>query len=67
MVKYRDRERHPGPMKFMPTLGGEAPAIILAIGFVVMGLVGVPLAKVFLVGAIVLGIGVATLLHFLRK
>jgi hypothetical protein len=54
-------------MKFMPTLGGEAPAIMLAIGFVVMGLVGVPLAKVFLVGAIVLGTGFATLLHFVRK
>jgi len=53
-------------MRFMHA-GGEAPAIILAIGFVVMGLVGIPVAKFFLIGAVVLGIGVAILFHFIRK
>ena len=60
-------ERHPGPMRLMPNVGGESAAIIVAIGFVVMGLVGLPVAKFFLVGAVVLGIGLAMLFHFTRK
>jgi hypothetical protein len=48
-------------------MGGEAPAIILAIGFVVMGLVGLPTAKFFLAGAVALGLGFAILFHFIRK
>jgi hypothetical protein len=51
----------------MPNVGGESAAIIVAIGFVVMGLVGLPVAKFFLVGAVVLGIGLAMLFHFTRK
>ena len=41
--------------------------IIVAIGFVVMGLVALPIAKFFLLGAVLLGIAVAILFHFTRK
>jgi len=66
MVKHRDTEPHPGPMRF-GHVGGESAAIMIAIGFVVLGLVALPVAKFFLLGAIVLGVGVAILFHFIRK
>ena len=65
-VKHDETDRHPGPMRFM-TVGGEGAAIIVAISFVVLGLVSVPLAKFFLLGAILLGIGVAILFRFIRR
>jgi hypothetical protein len=37
------------------------------LGFVLMGIVGIPIAKWFLIAGIVLGIGVALLLRYLRK
>jgi hypothetical protein len=66
-VKHHDMDRHPGPMRIMPNVGGESAAIIVAIGFVVLGLVGLPVAKFFLLGAIVVGISVAIFLHFIQK
>ena len=57
---------HPGPYRIM-RINSESAGIIIAIGFVVMGVVGVPIAKWFLIGGAVLGIGVAVLLRYLRK
>jgi hypothetical protein len=65
-VKHRDSDRHPGPWRVMRT-DAEFAGFIVAIGFIVMGLVGIPIAKWFLFGAIVLGAGVALLLRFTRK
>jgi hypothetical protein len=45
----------------------EFAGFIVAIGFIVMGLIGIPIAKWFLLGAVVLGVGVALLLRFTRK
>ena len=43
------------------------PGLILAVGFVIMGIVGVPIAKWFVIAGVGLGIAVAVLLRFLRK
>jgi hypothetical protein len=45
----------------------EFAGIIVAVGFVVLGLVGLPIAKWFLLGALALGSLVALLLRFTRK
>jgi hypothetical protein len=50
----------------MPT-DAELAGFIVAIGFIVMGVVGIPIVKWFLLGAILLGGGVALLLRFSRK
>jgi len=48
-------------------IGGESAAIIVALGFVVLGLVGLPTAKFFLLAAILLGVGVAIVFRMFRK
>jgi len=45
----------------------EFAGLLVAVGFVVMGLVSMPLATWFLLGALVLGVGVALLLRCTRK
>jgi hypothetical protein len=64
-MKYRDASRHPGPWQIMK-VDSEFAGILVAVGFVVMGVVGLDIGKWFLMGAIVLGIGVALLLRFIR-
>jgi hypothetical protein len=65
-MKQRDSNRHPGPFRIMRA-DAEFAGFIVAIGFIVMGLIGIPIAKWFLLGAIALGGGVALLLRFTRK
>ena len=65
-MKDRSSPRHPGPWRIMPT-DAELAGLIIAIGFVVMGLVALPIMKWFLIGALLLGGGVALLLRFSRK
>jgi len=60
-MKQYDSARHPGPLRAMRA------GIIVAVAFVVLGLVGLPFAKWFLLGAVVLGAAVALLLRFARK
>jgi len=43
------------------------PGLILALGFVIMGVVGVPIAKWFVIAGVGLGVGIAVLLRYLRK
>lgn len=57
---------HPGPYRIM-RINSESAGIIVAIGFVVMGVVGVPIAKWFLICGVLLGVGVAVVLRYLRK
>jgi mannose/fructose/N-acetylgalactosamine-specific phosphotransferase system component IIC len=45
----------------------EAAGILVAVAFFVMGFVSVPIAKGFLIGASLLGIGVALVLGLIRN
>jgi mannose/fructose/N-acetylgalactosamine-specific phosphotransferase system component IIC len=45
----------------------ETAGLLVAIGFFVMGFVSVPIAKGFLIGAGLVGIGVAVVLGLIRK
>ncbi len=65
-MKNRDAERHPGPWRVMRIESGLI-GIIVAIGFLLMGFVSMPVAMWFLLGAFVLGGGIALLLRFSRK
>jgi len=65
-MKQRDANRHPGPWRVM-RVDSEFAGVLVAVGFVVMGLVSMPIAKWFLLGALLLGIGVALMLRWIRK
>jgi len=65
-MKQHDSARHPGPMRVM-RVDAEFAGIIVAVGFVVLGLVGLPIAKWFLLGALALGAVVALLLRLTKK
>jgi len=57
---------HPGPFRTM-RVDAEFAGILVAIGFFVMGFVSVPIAKGFLLGAFLVGIGVAAVLALIRR
>ena len=65
-MKQRDSNRHPGPWRVM-RVDSEFAGLFVAVGFVVMGLVSMPIATWFLLGALSLGVGVALLLRCIRK
>jgi hypothetical protein len=65
-MKHRDPVRHPGPMRLLQE-DSEFAGFVVAVGFVVMGVVAIPIAKWFLLGALPLGVGVAALLRSTRK
>ena len=65
-MKQRDTNRHPGPFRVMQ-VDSEFAGLLVAVGFVVMGLVSMPIATWFLLGALLLGVGVALLLRYIRK
>jgi hypothetical protein len=65
-MKDHDANRHPGPWRVMQVDGGLA-GIIVAVGFLVMGLVSTPIVRWFLLGALLLGGGVALLLRLTRN
>ena len=62
-MENRDAKRHPGPWRVMQ-LDSEFAGLLVAVGFLVMGLVSMPLATGFVLGAIALGVVVALLLRF---
>jgi hypothetical protein len=64
-MKDRDANRHPGPFRLM-RVDAEFGGIIVAVAFVVLGLVGLPMAKWFLLAALAFGIAVALLLRCIR-
>ena len=55
---------HPGPWRVM-RVDSEFAGLIVAVGFLVMGLVSMPIATVFVLGAIAMGVVVALLLRFI--
>jgi hypothetical protein len=65
-AKSREAKHHPGVMRVMQ-VDSEFVGLLLAGGFLVMGAVGLDIGKWFVVGALVLGVGVALLLRFTRK
>ena len=65
-MKQHDVSRHPGPWRVM-RVDSEFAGLLVAVGFVVMGLVSMPIATWFLLGALVLGVGVALLLRWTRN
>ncbi len=62
-MESHDAERHPGPWRVM-RVDSEFAGLLVAVGFLVMGLVSMPLATGFVLGAIALGVVVALLLRF---
>jgi hypothetical protein len=65
-MKDHDADRHPGPWRVMQVDAGLA-GIIVAVGFLVMGLVSIPIVTWFLLGALLLGVVVALLLRLTAK
>ncbi len=65
-MKNRDASRHPGIMRVMK-VDSESAGLLLAVAFLVMGAVGLDIGKWFVLGALVLGVGVAVLLRVTRK
>ena len=65
-MKNRDANRHPGIMRVMQ-VDSEFAGLLLAVAFLVMGAVGLDIGKWFVLGALVLGVGVALLLRFTRR
>ena len=57
---------HPGiTMHKIPVAG--TGGLIFAVGIVVLALLGLPIAKWFLIGAVILGVGVVGILRLFRK
>ena len=62
-MENHEVKRHPGPWRVM-RVDSEFAGLLVAVGFLVMGLVSMPLATGFVLGAITLGVVVALLLRF---
>ena len=65
-MKNRDANRHPGIMRVMK-VDSEFAGILVAVGFLVMGAVGLDIGRWFVLGASGFGVAVALLLRFTRK
>jgi hypothetical protein len=62
-MERHDAKRHPGPWRVM-RVDSEFAGLLVVVGFLVMGLVSMPLVAGFVLGAITLGLVVALLLRF---
>jgi hypothetical protein len=65
-MKDHSSKPHPGPWRVMQ-LDSEFAGILVAVGFLALGLVSMPLATAFILGAIAVGVVVALLLRFTPK
>ena len=65
-MKNRATDQHPGPFRFM-RVDSEFAGLLVAVGFLVMGFVSVPIATWFVLGAVALGVFVALVLRFAPK
>ena len=59
--------RHPVITIHKMPVAGSVGGFIFAVGIVVLAVVGLPFAKWFLLGAMILGIGVVAILRFVRR
>jgi hypothetical protein len=60
-MKDHDTNRHPGPWRVM-NVDSETAGILVAVGFLAMGLVSIPVARWFVLGCLALGGAFAVLL-----
>ncbi len=58
--------RHPGPFRVMQA-DSEFAGLLIAVGFLVMGAVGLDIGKGFVLGALALGIVIAIVLRLIRR
>lgn len=65
-MENHEVKRHPGPWRVM-RVDSEFAGLLVAVGFLVLGLVSMPIATVFVLGAIALGVVVALLLRFIPR
>lgn len=65
-MKDHGVSRHPGPWRVM-NVDSESAGILIAVGFLAMGLVSIPVARWFVLGCLTLGLAVAVLLRFAPK
>jgi hypothetical protein len=66
LMKDHDANRHPGPWRVM-RVDSEFAGILFAVGFLVLGLVSMPIGTWFVLGCLVLGGAFALLLRFTPK
>jgi len=67
-MKTNDAPRHPGITMHKITVGAGGAGTIVAVGFVVMGLIGVPVARwVFIFSLVAGAIGAAFLTYWHRN
>lgn len=65
-MKTHETAKHPGPWQFMQ-VDSEFAGVLIALGFLVMAFVSMPLAAWFVGGAILIGVLVALALRLLRR
>jgi hypothetical protein len=65
-MKDHDTNRHPGPWRVM-SVDAETAGILVAVGFLAMGLVSIAAARWFVLACLALGATFAVLLRFTRK
>jgi hypothetical protein len=65
-MKHHEPVRHPCVFRVMQ-VDSELTGILMALGFVLLAIVGIPLAKWFVSGAALMGVLVALLLRFTRR
>ena len=65
-MKDHDANRHPGPWRVM-SVDSESAGILVAIGFLAMGLVSISIARWFVLACLALGIAFALLFRFAPK
>lgn len=65
-MENHEASRHPGPWRVMRA-DSEFAGLLIAVGFLVMGFVSMPIASVFVIGGIALGVVVALLLRFIPR
>ena len=65
-MKDRDANRHPGPMRLIQ-VNPEFAGILIAVAFVLLALIALPIAKWFLLGTVLVGGLVALTLRLCRR
>lgn len=63
-MKDHDNKRHPGISMHKLPIGGGIAGLVFAVGSMGIFLIGIPALWYFLGLALVLGIGIAVVLHF---
>jgi len=67
MKAEQNVSRHPGITIHKMPVAGSVGGFIFAVGIIVLAVVGLPFAKWFVLGAVILGFGVVGILRLFRK